>query len=77
MGAQLQRELVTESPACDFGTGPGLLSASAAGWRAQKWSRDLEKEWQGRLNDLQQCICELLVKNQQLRESIKSTQNHQ
>ena len=54
----------------------GPMSASVSGLRRQKWQQEQEKEWQCHLRDLQQCICELLIKNQQLRESLKSTTNH-
>jgi hypothetical protein len=36
----------------------------------QQTNWDLEKEWQERLRSLQQWICELLLKNQQLRMSL-------
>jgi hypothetical protein len=34
-------------------------------------NRELEEEWQDRLRSLQQWICELLIKNQQLRMSLE------
>jgi hypothetical protein len=55
----------------DVRFGQGLTNASIAGWRQQKWHQELEQEWEGRLSELQQCICELMIKNQQLRESLK------
>jgi hypothetical protein len=38
-------------------------------------AQSLEKEWEGHLRNLQQCICELLIKNQQLRVSLMSATN--
>lgn len=51
-------------------------SASAARWQQRKWQQEQEREWEGHLRCLHQCICEVLVKNQQLRESLRSTTNH-
>jgi len=33
----------------------------------EEWTQRLEEAWQGHLDTLQQCVCELLHKNQQLR----------
>jgi hypothetical protein len=41
-------------------------------WQQQKWRQEQEKEWESHLTSLQQCICELLVKNQKLRDSLTS-----
>jgi hypothetical protein len=41
-------------------------------WQQQKWRQEQEKEWESHLTSLQQCICELLVKNQKLRDSLMS-----
>ena len=46
-------------------------------WRQEKWDQGQEKEWEVRLRSLQQCICELLIKNQQLRWLLESATNHQ
>jgi hypothetical protein len=54
-----------------------LTNASAAEWRQQQWHKEQEREWENRLSDLRQCICELLIKNQQLRESLTSATSHQ
>jgi hypothetical protein len=37
----------------------------------QQANRELEEEWQDRLRSLQRWICELLIKNQQLRMSLE------
>lgn len=36
----------------------------------EEWTQRLEEAWQGHLNTLQQCVCELLHKNQQLRMAL-------
>jgi len=36
----------------------------------QRLAHVREQDWQNRVRNLQDCICELLVKNQQLRESL-------
>lgn len=75
MAIQLRQDALSESPRGGLEAAHRSMSASAAGWRQHKWHQDLEEEWEGRLSELQQCICELLIKNQQLRESLKSTAN--
>jgi hypothetical protein len=64
-----QDPLVQSSP---HGVAPvqDSTNASAAEWRHQKWRQEHEREWECRLRDLRQCICELLIKNQQLRQSL-------
>ncbi len=73
MTAQLRQDPLTQSPAGDVGPAHGPTYASATRWRQQKWGQEQEKEWEGHLQSLQQCICELLIKNQQLRASLEST----
>ena len=79
-------EVMTEQPRQDALVQPlprgavpvqDLTNASATEWRPQKWHKEQEREWEGRLSDLRQCICELLVKNQQLRELLTSATCHQ
>lgn len=36
----------------------------------EEWTQRLEEAWQGHLDTLQQCVCELLHKNQQLRMAL-------
>jgi hypothetical protein len=38
----------------------------------EEWMRRIEEAWQGHLATLQQCVCELLLKNQQLRMALKA-----
>lgn len=36
----------------------------------EEWKQRIEASWQGHLETLQQCVCELLLKNQQLRMAL-------
>jgi hypothetical protein len=36
----------------------------------EKWTHGIEEAWQGHLETLQQCVCELLRKNHQLRMAL-------
>jgi hypothetical protein len=73
MTDQLRQEPLTQSSPANVDPAQGLTGA--AGWRQQMWHKKQEKEWEGNLRSLQQCICELLIKNQQLRESLASATN--
>jgi hypothetical protein len=73
---QSQKPLV-QSSSSDIELGHGLAGAPAAGRRQGEWERGQEKEWECRLRDLQYCICELLIKNQQLRWLLESATNRQ
>ena len=46
-------------------------NTSVAGSRFEQPNQQLEEEWQDRLRSLQRWICELLIKNQQLRMSLE------
>jgi hypothetical protein len=72
MAAQLRQDFLTESRPRNIERAKNLISTSAE-WQQQKWHQQQERQWEGRLNDLQQCIGELLIKNQRLRESEGST----
>ena len=39
----------------------------------EEWKRGLEEDWQSHLEILQKCVCELLLKNQQLRMALSQT----
>jgi hypothetical protein len=69
---QRQRPFAQSSPG-DIEPGRG----SAAGWQQEKWDQGPEKEYDAHLRNLQQYICELLIKNQQLRWLLESATNHQ
>jgi hypothetical protein len=36
----------------------------------EEWKQRIEEDWQSRLETLQQCVCQLLLKNQQLRMAL-------
>jgi hypothetical protein len=73
MAAQIRHDAFTQPRSRIIDPSHSLASASAAGLRQQKWRQEQEKEWDRHLQKLQQCICDLLIKNQQLRESLEST----
>ena len=72
MTGQQRQEPFTELSTQDVDLGRDLMTASAARWQQQKWYQEQERQWEKRLSDLQQCICELLFKNQRLRELLMS-----
>lgn len=45
-------------------------NASAERPERERWMERIEEETRGRLEDLQRCVCELLIKNQQLRMAL-------
>jgi hypothetical protein len=55
----------------------GSMTASVAGSEQEKPDHRLETEYDAHLRSLQQYICELLIKNQQLRLLLQSAGNHQ
>jgi hypothetical protein len=55
-----------------------LTVPSKAGLQNDERDHEREEDWQQRLRSLQECICELLIQNQQLRMSLlDSATNHQ
>jgi hypothetical protein len=40
--------------------------ASTKRFRSEQWERRIEEDWQGHLETLRQCICQLLIGNQHL-----------
>ena len=75
MTDQQRQEPLTQSSAGNVERVERSMCASAAGLRLQDWQQEQEKEWECQLRNLQQSICELLIKNQQLRESLNSATN--
>jgi hypothetical protein len=71
---QRQDHSVQPSPG-NLGSMQSLMTTSATAWQLQKWRQDQEREWESHLRSLQQCICELLIKNQKLRDSLTSAKN--
>jgi hypothetical protein len=76
MAAQERQDHLTQSPSGNIEPARHLTSASGAGWQLLKWRQEQEREWEGHLRSLQQCIGELLIKNQRLRNPLPSTTNH-
>jgi hypothetical protein len=54
----------------------GAKGASAVGSAQAECEQELDKGHEANLRNLQQYICELLIKNQQLRSLLKSATNH-
>jgi hypothetical protein len=77
MATQQHQELFVQTHADTIEPVQRLRSASAAGMRHEEPDRGLEEEWPECLRSLQRCICELLIKNQQLRMALESTTNRQ
>jgi hypothetical protein len=69
-----QRQESTQSPHTNFEPAWGLTTASVAGRQQETVDKGQEKEWEAHLRNLQQLICELLIKNQQLRWLLESEQ---
>jgi hypothetical protein len=68
---QRQNVPVTSSPH-SIPTAQHLMRSSGMEVKREQASGKGEEEWQERLRALQDCICELLVKNQQLRTTLAS-----
>jgi hypothetical protein len=76
MATQQYQEPFTQAHASTIGPVQRLRGASVAGLRYEQADLGLEEEWYERLRSLQRCVCELLLKNQQLRMALESTTNH-
>jgi hypothetical protein len=74
MAAQQRREPFAQAPAFAFASVQRLTGAPDAGRLHEQPYQRLEEEWQDRLRSLQQWICELLLKNQQLRMLLESAE---
>lgn len=70
------QEPLNESPPIEREPTQSLANASAEGCHQGNWGSTQDSEWKARLWNLQQCICELLIKNQQLRDSLACATNH-
>jgi hypothetical protein len=67
MTAQQRQKPFCQAPSETFASLQSLMSVPGLGLRQEQPNSELEEPWQGRLRILQQWICELLSKNQQLR----------
>ena len=43
----------------------------------EEWKQRIDEDWQDHIERLQQCVCELLVKNQQLRMALMAAKEPQ
>jgi hypothetical protein len=77
MTVQQRRDHPTQPPRGELGRMQNLTTTSACLWQQQKWRQEQEREWEGHLRSLQQCVCELLIKNQKLRDSLMSAEGRQ
>jgi hypothetical protein len=77
MAAQQYQEPFVQAHAGAIEPVQRLRGASVAGLRHEQPDQGPEEEWHERFRSLQRCICELLIKNQQLRMALESTTNHQ
>ena len=74
MAVQQPREPFAHAPVFAFASVQRLTGAPDAGWPHEQPYQRREEEWQDRLRSLQQRICELLLKNQQLRMLLESAE---
>jgi hypothetical protein len=72
MAARLRHDPHTQLPHGRMEPAQNWTSACVAAWQQQKWCQEQENEWEDHLQSLQQCMRELLIKNQQLRVSLTS-----
>jgi hypothetical protein len=73
MAAQKRGEHFTQTTQTTLGViPPGHCAkrALAEGHGHEEWKQTTDADWQRHLETLQQCVCELLLKNQQLRMSL-------
>jgi hypothetical protein len=68
---QQRQKLFGQTPSDTIASLQRLMSAPISG-RHEQPDPGLEEQWQDRLRILQQWICELLFKNQQLRMSLET-----
>ena len=76
MAAHQRQDRRTQSAPRNIGRAQQFTSGSVAGWQQLKWRQEQEREWEGHLRSLQQCIGELLLANRELRTPLASTTNH-
>jgi len=76
MAANQRQDRPTRSAPSNIESAQHFANASVAGWQQLRWRQEQEREWEGHLRSLQQCIGELLIKNPWLRTPLQSTINH-
>jgi hypothetical protein len=73
MAAHQRQDRPAQSASGNIQPARGLTSA---GWQQLKWRQEQEREWEGNLRSLQQCIGELLITSRELGTPLPSTTNH-
>ena len=75
MSDQLRHQTLSQPAPSEVEPELGLI-APVAGRQQRLWYQAQQRFREYRLSDLQQYICELLIKNQQLRWSLESERNN-
>ena len=76
LATQKRGERLTQTTHANSGVIPPEHCAKRAaceGHGHEEWKQRTEADWQHHLEALQQCVCELLLKNQQLRMSLMAS----
>ncbi len=76
MAAHQRQDSPAQSASRNIESAQHFTSASVAGWQQLKWGQEQEREWEGHLRSLRQCIGELLITSRELRPPPPSTTNH-
>ena len=70
MATQTRQGHFAQSNSGAFALKHSAERAPAENHSHEEWMQRIEEAWQGHLESLQQCVCELLLKNQQLRMAL-------
>lgn len=77
MAANQRQDRPTRLASRSIESAQHFTSPSVAGWQQLKWRRHQEREWEGHLRSLQQCIGELLIRNREFGNPLVLTTSHQ
>jgi hypothetical protein len=77
MATQARREHLAQTNPEAIALGQQTERALTERHGHEAWKQRMEETWQGHLQTLQQCVCELLVKNQQLRMALMAANEPQ
>ena len=61
---------ITQMSSGVISPGPRAKGELSERCRHEEWKQQIEEDWQSHFERLQQCVCELLLKNQQLRMAL-------
>lgn len=71
MAAHHREDRPAQSAAGNVGLARHVTRASGgAGWQQMKWRQEQERQWEGYLRSLQQCIGELLLTKSRAQNSV-------